>query len=73
MVGKAHPITRNYDQRAKEETESFLDELAEGCIRIWKRIASMERVLRNDRPRGVMPEVLTARPRSRGISTYWND
>lgn len=47
--------------------------LMEGCVRLWQVLASMERIVRHDRPRGVMPETLDARPRSRGISQYWND
>ena len=73
ISGKAVNHPRLKHLLVPDYEEVFLRQLSEGCIRIWQRIASMERILRNDRPRGVMPEVLTARPRGRGISQYFRD
>ena len=45
-----------------------------GKIAVQKRLATIERILRNERPRGVMPETLDAKPKNRGTTPryeYW--
>jgi hypothetical protein len=69
---KVHPWLSKGNQQ-DDSGEVFLRELSAGCIRVWQRVASMERILRKDEKRGVMPEVLTARPKGQGGLAYWND
>lgn len=42
-------------------------DVAESAERMLRNIATMQRVLRNDKPRGVLPSSITARPHSRGV------
>lgn len=46
---------------------TIFDVLSAGVIRVWKHVATMERLLRNDKPRGVMPNPLSVRPKGRGL------
>jgi hypothetical protein len=46
--------------------EEFTREAPEVLRGLLSNIARLERLLRQDRPRGVLPSVITARPKSRG-------
>lgn len=54
--------------RPEPANDSFLRELQEGAKVIWQRIASMERILRRDKPAGMLPSELTAKPKGRGLT-----
>lgn len=54
-------------RRGKTEESPVLKMLANGAVEIWKRIAHIERLLRNDKPRGVISNI-TAKPKGRGLT-----
>lgn len=41
-------------------------------VSVLKMKATMNRISRNDPPRGILPETLTARPKSRGTISYYS-
>jgi len=48
--------------------DDLLKTMVDGAIAVWKRIASMERILRRDAPRGEVPAGYDAKPKGRGLT-----
>lgn len=58
------------------KTEDFLSVILEGLTPVLSRLARIERLVRNESPRGILPSTITARPKGRGLvprHELWTD
>lgn len=59
-----------------EETHDEDEVTMEQAVALMRALATLKRVLRNDKPRGVLPSKITARPKTKGLMPrheYWID
>lgn len=65
------PASRNTAQMgqcpAREKLEEEEEVEAGEVTALMRSVATLERILRNDKPCGVLPSRITARPKSKGL------